>query len=155
MINKLQKKADCEFGRNNEIEVFEILKLRHGENVKQYTEKYSTFDFYVVDDNDNIIQEYELKGRRCSIKTYPTLCFGTNKIDYADKQHNINIKTTFLWLLKEGLFEWDYTNKSFENKNYYLDTICNKARNDKPHDAVFVKTQFIKPFKNLQYVMWN
>ena len=150
MINQEQKKKDLKLGEDGECEVFRLLKLRHGDNVKKYRKKYSTFDYYVVDENNKIIKEYELKSRRCGLRTYPTLAFGLNKILYADKKHQENIETTFLWKLNEGVFEWNYDG----TQSYELGSICNKARNDRPHDAVFVKTNDIKPFDNVGYLVW-
>lgn len=150
MVDKVLKKDDLNFGYAKEDEVLEILKLKHGENVKKFKRKYHPFDYYVTDDKGIIIKEYEVKSRRCGYKTYPTLAFGLNKLDYADIQIKKNIETTFLWYLREGLFEWDYDG----TQKYTVSSICNKARNDKPHDAVFVDTKYIKPFECLGYMVW-
>jgi len=150
-LNVEKKIADLNLGTSGELDVLEILKLRHGDNVKQFTRKYAPFDYYVTNDNNEIIKEYELKTRRCGIKTYPTLAFGLNKLEYADKRNKENVETSFLWNLNEGLYEWDYNG----TQTYEVSSICNKARNDKPHDAVYVDTKFIKPFNNQYYMSFH
>lgn len=105
MRNK-RKINDLEFGFKKEKEVFELLKNRYGENLKQNS-RYSTFDFEI----DDI--QLELKSRRISSTAYPTMMLSYHKLKKAQEDLGKK-KSIFLFNLKDGLFEWDYDENGFE-----------------------------------------
>ncbi len=82
VINKNQKNKDLRFGKLNEKKVLEILK-KHNNTIKKYKYTYSTFDFYLKDENNKKIIEYELKSRNIKFNQYPTIICGLNKFEYA------------------------------------------------------------------------
>ncbi len=101
-----RKANDLEFGFKKEKEVFELLKERYGEKLKQNS-RYSTFDF----ETDDI--QFELKSRRISSTTYPTMMLSYHKLKKANQDLGKK-KSIFLFNLKDGLFEWEYDPNGFE-----------------------------------------
>jgi len=100
------KKNDLAFGFKKEKEVLKLLKSRYGEKLKQNS-RYATFDFETDD------TQLELKSRRISSTTYPTMMLSYHKLKKA-QDDLAKKKSIFLFNLKDGLFEWDYDPDGFE-----------------------------------------
>ena len=164
-MNKLKelevnfKHADYQLGEIGEKNTLETLREYWGDGVKQFTNKFSPFDFYKKDENGQLTHLWELKTRRCNIDTYPTLCFGLSKKLYVDeliKNTTQKPKVYIIWLLemKENPkrrihYIWRYKKKR-ENTHYTIGDISNAKRNQVLKRAVFVKTNKLKPI--LQYI---
>lgn len=103
------KRKDLKFGLKKEKEVLELLKSRYGEKTIKQNSKYSTFDFETVDGSI----QWELKSRRCSSKTYPTMMLSYHKLRKAQDDLGKK-KSIILFNLRDGLFEWEYDPDGFE-----------------------------------------
>ncbi len=104
-----RKIKDLKFGLKKEKEVLELLKSRYGEKTIKQNSKYSTFDFETVDGSI----QWELKSRRCSSKTYPTMMLSYHKLRKAQDDLGKK-KSIILFNLQDGLFEWEYDPDGFE-----------------------------------------
>ena len=105
MVNK-RKANDLAFGFKIEKEVFELLKERYGEKLKQ-NGRYATFDFETDD------TQLELKSRRIKSTTYPTMMLSYHKLKKAQDDLGKK-KSIILFNLNDGLFEWEYDPNGFE-----------------------------------------
>ena len=145
-INKIQKSRDIRFGKLNEIKVLEILN-KYNNNIKKYKYNYSTFDFYLRDENKKKIIEYELKSRNIKYMQYPTIICGKNKFEYAKKRLLKGIKPIFLFYFLDGLYYWELKDIDKQKNEFSFGKICNKKRNDKKiDDGLFIKMEYLKKY---------
>ena len=56
------------------------------------------------------------------------------------------VRSTFVFNLSDGYYYWNFDNNTKE-KEYRIGMICNRARNDKEHEALFIKREFLTPLK--------
>tara|TARA_R110000803_G_scaffold207306_1_gene275165 strand:- start:1010 stop:1489 length:480 start_codon:yes stop_codon:yes gene_type:complete len=146
ILNQTQYKKDMKFGFSAEISVLQKLKEKYGNNIKKYEDFYSKMDYYLVNDNGDVIRNFELKSRRVKFGQYPSLCFNGSKfVSMKDNLNKYAIPTTILFNLTNGLYMWDYTTKT-KTSEYFIGEIANCKRNDKKMDAVFVYNKYILPF---------
>jgi hypothetical protein len=133
---------DIKFGNDGESKIFNILKNKYGDKIKRTKDRYSKMDFYLINDDNEIIQYFELKNRRIDFGKYPSLCFNKSKLDYAKKT---KIKTTILFNCFNGLYKWDYDDNT-NDEEYFFGNMANCVRNGNVIDAVFVYNKHITPF---------
>lgn len=146
ILNQTQYKKDMKFGFSGEKDVFKKLKEQYGDNIKKYEDFYNKMDYYLVNDNGDIIRNFELKSRRVKFGQYPSLCFNGSKFNLMkDNLNKYAIPTTILFNLTDGLYKWDYNNKTTSSE-YFAGEIANQKRNDKRMDAIFVYNKAIKTF---------
>ena len=131
---KAKLNKDLIYGFKCEDELLCKIREKWGKDI-QKTHKWATFDF--EDDKTQL----ELKNRRCSSTTYPSMMIGLNKILKAEK--TTDKKSVFLWNLNDGLFFWDY------NKDEY--DVGNGGRWDRGKDER--KTTAFIPMKHLTKVI--
>tara|TARA_R110002072_G_scaffold209146_1_gene366715 strand:- start:1631 stop:2074 length:444 start_codon:yes stop_codon:yes gene_type:complete len=144
-INKIQKNKDLRFGKQNEKKVLEILK-KNNNTIKKYKYKYSTFDFYLRDENKKKVIEYELKSRNIKYNQYPTIICGLNKFEYAIKRLLKGIRPIFLFYFTDGLYYWELIDVDKQKNQYSFGKICNKQRNDKTDDGLYIKMKYLKKY---------
>jgi hypothetical protein len=102
------------------------------------TEKYDVFDFK----NDKYI--IELKTRNIKFGQYPSLMFGKNKLEEAQKINDKEIY--FFFKLEDGLYYWKYN----ENGEYFIRDGGRKDRGkDEIKKYVYVKNKYLKNFNDL------
>ena len=105
---------DLEFGKKNELIIKQMLDDLYYDTeyrVEFNTWKFSSFDYKVLDKNNKIVHQYELKTRRIKSDQYQTLMFSENKLNYAKKQYEKSGgRFTFLWYcVKDGkILEWEW-----------------------------------------------
>ena len=99
-------KRDLHFGKCCEEELIEKIREKWGNDIKKTKNKYAVFDF------ENKDLQIELKNRRCSSKTYPSMMIGLNKIIKAQQDIDKK-KSIFLWNLTDGLFMWEYNDEDY------------------------------------------
>jgi len=145
MLDYEQKRKDEQLGAIGEIKTFDFLGKNY-KNIRKYLDKYSIKDYYLVDNKENTIHEYELKTRRVKHNTYPSVVFGLNKYNHSLEQLKKNIKQTYLFKCEDGLYGWELTDPEKQKDEFYFGKICNKKRNDKEHPAVFIKAEYLKLF---------
>ena len=144
-INKIQKNKDLRFGKQNEKKVLEILK-KNNNTIKKYKYKYSTFDFYLRDENKKKVIEYELKSRNIKYNQYPTIICGLNKFEHAIKRLLKGIRPIFLFYFTDGLYYWELIDVDKQKNQYSFGKICNKQRNDKTDDGLYIKMKYLKKY---------
>lgn len=160
-----KKHQDYIFGMNGETETLNRLKWKFGENVAKYEEFFHPFDYHLTDENGDIKYLFEVKTRRITKKQYPTLPFGKNKFDYANKlideyksKDKTPPKVIIMWLLKsqrhkdrQVLYLWELDKN--KNDDYKFGKISNVARNQAPKDVVYVKNDKLIRIKNYQSIL--
>ena len=100
-LNVQQYNNDVSFGMKSEKTVLDILVKEYGDKIHKTADKYAKMDFYLMNDNDEIIRWFELKSRRVNFGKYPSLCFNKSKLDFAKKQ---KVPTTILFNCLDGLY---------------------------------------------------
>ena len=140
MVDKVKKAKDLKFGDGAERDVLDILKALNP-NTTKIKDKYYVMDYSITDDDGKLIEELEVKSRRIKHNQYPTLVFGKNKYNHSLKQLANGIKQTYLFNCRDGLYKWELTDPVIQKNEFYEGTICNYARNDKPHSAIHIYTQ--------------
>lgn len=143
MIDYEQKRKDEQLGAIGEIKTFDFLG-KNNKNIRKYLDRYAIKDYYLVDKEGKTIHEYELKTRRVKHNTYPSVVFGLNKYNHSLKQLKKNIRQTYLFRCEDGLYGWELKDVEEQKDEYYFGNISNRARNDKEHPAVFIKSQYLK-----------
>jgi len=111
--------ADYDFGKQQENDLFSLIKENFGNDIKQDTDKYAVFDF------NNGKTFIELKSRRCNHDTYHDTMIGMNKV-YKAKE-NPNNEYIFCFNFKDGLYY-------FKHSNDYKYNIRFSGRNDRSRD---------------------
>ena len=140
-MNNKANDEDLEYGKQHEILIKEMLEDMYAGTeyiVEFHSWKFSSFDFKILDKNNKIVHEYELKSRRIKSNTYPTLMFGETKLNYAKSQYKKRGgRFTFLWWceIDETLLSWEWTPKSLD---YILALGQNKIRHEKKKKCVYV-----------------
>ena len=146
-LNVQQYNNDLSFGMKSEKSVLDILVKEYGDKIHKTVDKYAKMDFYLMNDNDEIIRWFELKSRRVNFGKYPSLCFNKSKLDFAKKQ---KVPTTILFNCLDGLYKWEVNNNikepNSDSGEYFLGDIANCNRNDKINEAVFVYNKYITAF---------
>ena len=143
---------DLKMGDQGEKICLDFLNVLYKNEVKKYKDFFYPFDFYKVDDDGNTDMIFELKTRRCDINQYPSLCFGKSKIEFAleKRKNNPNLRIMFLWLLKDKQFYcWEYGDEKTDE--FYYGEIANYKRNQKPSEAIFIKTEYISQLQSIDY----
>ena len=137
--------ADVKFGKQNEVYILEYLQGIYNKTnlkVEMFEDRFSPFDFKIVDENGIIVHQYELKSRNIKSYSYPTLMFGLNKLKYVEKYNKTNpdCKFTFLWwcLQDNKLLSWDWVK---DEEQYTEGKGQNVKRGDNIKDCVFVETK--------------
>jgi len=146
------KHKDLKMGDDGEKICLKYLNTLYQNEVSKYKDFFHPFDFYKVDDDGNTDMIFELKTRRCDINQYPSLCFGKSKIDFAleKRKKNPNLRIMFLWLLKDKQFYcWEYGDEKTDE--FYYGEIANYKRNQKPSQAIFIKTEYIEQLPIIDY----
>jgi|DEB0MinimDraft_10_1074344.scaffolds.fasta_scaffold07724_3 hypothetical protein len=90
---------DYEKGISNEDRVLEFLNKDNNDKFFKCSKNYE-FDFM------NLEYTIELKSRNNNYNTYPSTMCGYNKLKIAEE--NPDKKYKFLFLFKDGLYEWDF-----------------------------------------------
>lgn len=111
-MNRTKYLSDKSFGTKFEDLLLEYLnqnpELEHGTPLVKFKNPYAQMDFR----NDE--WRCELKSRRISIHSYQDLMIGANKIREAEINYNLRathqtiIKYRFYFILKEGVYYWDF-----------------------------------------------
>jgi len=145
MVECLRKKNnDLSFGDKNEIKLLEFFKMKGlHKGIKKRKNKMAILDYYILDkDTKKSIHDVELKSRRYRHNYFPDIGFGENKYDMSvSRLSKYNIAQTYYFLFTDGLYKWELTNPDTQEEEFRRGTICNKARNGKPHPAIFVKNE--------------
>ena len=137
---------DLEFGKANELIIKGMLDDLYSETefrVEFHKWKYSSFDYKVLDKNNKIVHQYELKSRRISSTQYPTLMFSESKLNYAMKQYKQNGgRYSFLWYcVKDNkILEWEWNPNV---KDYINGVGQNKVRHEKEKKCIHVSTDLM------------
>ena len=135
-INKKLKEMDIIFGDDNEAIGKNLIEDYLGMPLRNYKDKYATFDFFNIDMKVIV----ELKSRRNSSQKYKTQLIGKNKWDKAKEKVCEGYKVYFFWLLSDGLYVYEV------NKNQVFETtyLGNYARNDKPKELILIPNIVLK-----------
>ena len=145
-MNYIANQEDIEFGKQNEIYIKEMLEDMYADtefHVEFHSWKYSSFDFKILDKNNKIVHEYELKSRRIKSDQYPTLMFGETKLNYAKSQYKKRGgRFTFLWYcVKDNkILEWEWNPDIKDYENGYGQ---NKIRHEKIKKCIHVSTDLM------------
>jgi hypothetical protein len=146
MYNRIANNEDLEFGHNNELFVKEMLNDMYADTeyrVEFNKWKFSSFDYKVLDKNNKIVHQYELKSRRISSNQYPTLMFSESKLNYAMKQYKkYGGRFTFLWYcVKDNkILEWEWNPNV---KDYINGVGQNKVRHEPEKKCIHVSTDLM------------
>ena len=134
------------FGYLNELKVHKWLVENVDDSIIKRNGKWNHMDFECKD------MLYELKSRRCFYKTFPDIMINLSKHTHKDNKPH-----TYLFLFKDGLYEWSYNENEFyvkyggrqdrgkdERKKYgYVDikyiTLLTKDINSYISDEEFIK----------------
>ena len=98
---------DYEKGISNEDRVLEFLNKDNDNKFFKCSKNYE-FDFM------NLEYTIELKSRNNNYNTYPSTMCGYNKLKIAEE--NPDKKYKFLFLFKDGLYEWDFKKDEYTVK---------------------------------------
>ena len=145
-MNYIANQEDIEFGKQNEIYIKEMLEDMYADtefHVEFHSWQYSSFDFKILDKNNKIVHEYELKSRRIKSDQYPTLMFGETKLNYAKSQYKKRGgRFTFLWYcVKDNkILEWEWNPDIKDYENGYGQ---NKIRHEKIKKCIHVSTDLM------------
>ena len=140
---------DLKFGKANELVIKEMLDdMYYGTEFRVEIQKweYSSFDYKVIDKNDKIVHHYELKTRRIKSNQYPTLMFGSTKLDYAINNYKKNGgRYTFLWhcTIDNKLMGWEWNPLV---KDYINGFGQNKVRNEREKKCIHVPIELMTEF---------
>lgn len=138
-VNQVQKKNDVLMGIQNETEVQKILSKHFSKRVHKFTQKYSIFDFYMVNDNSVITDYVELKSRRNDIKKYPTQFIGLNKIERGFQEIKKGKNVYLCFKLTDGLYmyklKFEDEFKTIISGNFY--------RNDKASELCLIPNNIL------------
>lgn len=145
LVDLEQKALDEQIGNDGEDVVLTYLQTQVNPDIRKYPDKFNVKDYYLNDDEGNLIKEWEVKTRRIKHNQYPTLVFGLNKLKHSLKMIKEDVEQTYLFNCIDGLYKWDFKDYKTQkaNKEFYLGTIANKKRNDKTHDAVHIWHQHL------------
>ncbi len=94
--------SDEIFGYLNEIKVLKWLNDNVDDKIVKRKGKWNHMDF----ECDDML--YELKSRRCYYSTFPDIMINLSKHKKKDKKPH-----TYLFLFKNGLYEWSYNEDEF------------------------------------------
>lgn len=144
-VDYKQKKKDCDFGEKKEQSTLEELRDKIHPNIRKYDYAFNIMDYYLKNDKNQIICEYEVKGRRVRHDYYPTAVFGMNKMNHSVRQLKKGVKQMYLFNYIDGLFSWECNDPYGTQKDEWEEgTISNDRRNDKVHKAVHIKHECLK-----------
>ena len=137
---------DLIFGKANELIIKEVLDKIYKDTeyrVEFNTWKYSSFDYKIVDKNNKVVHQYELKSRRIKSDQYPTLMFSEYKMNYAIKEYAKNGgRYSFLWYCVEDnkILSWEWNPKL---KDYINGFGQSKLRHEKAKKCIHVSTDLM------------
>jgi hypothetical protein len=93
-------------GLRNEERLFPLIKELYGDDLNKIDGMFAPFDY------QSPTKLIELKSRNLNHNKYPTTMVGYNKIELAKLERDR--KVIFLFAFYDGLYEWEYTDKNFE-----------------------------------------
>ena len=140
---------DLEFGKKNELIIKQMLDDLYYDTeyrVEFNTWKFSSFDYKVLDKNNKIVHQYELKSRRIKSDQYPTLMFSESKLNYAKKQYEkTGGRFTFLWYcVNDGkILEWEWNPNV---KDYINGVGQSKIRHEPEKKCIHVPIELMTEF---------
>ena len=102
----MQRSKDINFGKTSEIELFDKLKEKFGNDLVHSTDKYSRYDYY----SDNCI--VELKTRRVYKNTYSTTMIGLNKFDECLSNNEKDYY--FVFKFYDGTYYWKFDEDEYD-----------------------------------------
>ena len=135
-VNTKMKQMDLKYGNNNQAIAKELIEEWLDIPLKEYKDKWSTFDFY----NNSLKILVELKSRRNDSKKYETQLIGKNKWDKARLKLKEGYKVYFFYLLTDGL--WCYEVNA--NHDFQTSLLGNYARNDKTSELVLIPSIYLQ-----------
>tara|TARA_S200002703_G_scaffold149472_1_gene147076 strand:- start:2707 stop:3249 length:543 start_codon:yes stop_codon:yes gene_type:complete len=139
---RFKKNNDLNFGDKNEKKLLEFFKMKDiHKGIRKRKYKMAILDYYIMDKKkERVIHDLELKSRRYKFKDLKDVCFGLNKYETSiERLNKYNIAQTYYFLFIDGLYKWELTDPIEQEKEIRRGMIANKARNGKPHPAIFVK----------------
>ena len=142
----LANQEDLKFGLKHEAIIKKMLEDMYSDTnykVEYHSWKFSSFDFKIVDENNNIVHEYELKTRRIKSTTYPTLMFGETKLNYAKSQYKKRGgRFSVLWycINDKKLLEWEWNPNIKDYENGYGQS---KLRHEKEKKCIHISTDIM------------
>lgn len=153
---KPSTEKDLLYGFTWEDKVLKILHESVNKDIKKYTDNFANFDFYLKSKNGDLICDLELKTRRTYKQQYASVPASINKLMRAIENSLNGIDSFFIFNFdnkkdntKKALYYYKF-NKYAKDTEWYIGKIINKKTNDKPKDAIHIKTRFLKSFKHLK-----
>ena len=119
-----------QFGKKAEKEIIPILTDFFKREIKEYTERFSKFDFY------DEIYNYELKTRTNSYKRFPTTMITENKIAGEKKQ-------IFIFNFTDGIYYIEYDKELFDTFEKQQFSRAGIKSDEKSH--IYIDINYLKP----------
>ena len=147
---------DLLYGFTWEDKVLKILHNSVNKDIKKYEDNFANFDFYLKSINGDIICDLELKTRRTYKQQYASVPASINKLIRAIENTSNGIDSFFIFNFdnkkdktKKALYYYKFDNNA-KNTEWYIGKIINKKTNDKPKDAIHIKTKYLKSVRYLK-----
>ena len=126
----MSKRLDLEYGLKKEDEVLPIIREYFKRDISKATDKYSKYDY--KDD----IYKYELKSRKNSINTYPTVLINADKanpntyllFNFTDGLYYIKFRPIRFSKFERKLFQRSYRREGNDYKNDVIYIPINKLK---------------------------
>lgn len=131
------KKKDIQFGESKEINLLEDINKHFNTKLKKLG-KMHPFDFT----NEEYSHYFELKSRRCRLRTYAETMIGMSKIKFI--HHHPNRNYTFLFSFTDGLYYIDYDKELFDTFRVDVGGRCDRGE-DEYKDHLYIPFESLSP----------
>ena len=157
-MNYSQQLKDVAFGSFYELQLIKTFDKLLGMKLQSYEDTHAIHDFFITDDNNEVIGIVELKTRRIKKDQYESIMMGHNKLVEGKKRLIEEPKLKFvvyIWCLDnkfgsgKAFYYWIQTLDT-KDTQYYIDYNGNRGRGDIDKKVVMVYTDNLKPLKLLK-----
>ena len=139
-----QAEKDRVLGKNGEIEIKEIIDKWFDCEFQEDTEGWREMDFICIE------RRYacELKTRRISLNTFPTLLISRNKITECIRLNGLGFRTFIIFKLIDDTYFYEFCGRTIPQEFIKSYAVRKDRGYEEKHKAYFIPTYLLKKFSS-------